>query len=66
MTLEQIKNEITERIKEVRDSSSDFSGCSSYDDLQKLFTKTIGRVALCESARDLESIDSLLSAIEEL
>ena len=66
MTLEQIKNEITERIKEVRDSSSDLSGCASYNDLQKLFKKAIGRVALCESAEDLEAIDGLLSAIEEL
>lgn len=66
MTLEQIKNEITASLKEVRESSRDFSGCESYDDLQSLFKKAIGRVALCESAEDIEAVGDLLMAIEEL
>jgi len=66
MTLEQIKNEITAKLKEVRESSRDFSGCESFDDLQSLFKKAIGRVALCESAEDIEAVGDLLMAIEEL
>ena len=66
MTLEQIKNEITASLQEVRESSRDFSGCESSADLQSLCQKAIGRVALCESAEDLESVSDLLLAIEEL
>ena len=66
MTLEQIKNEITASLKEVRESSRDFSNCESYDDLQSLFKKAIGRIALSESAEDLEAVGDLLMAIEEL
>ncbi len=66
MTLEQIKNEITASLKDVRESSREFSSCESYDDLQSLFKKAIGRVALCESAEEIEAISDLLMAIEEL
>ena len=66
MTLEQIKNEITASLKEVREASRDFSSCESYNDLQSLFKKAIGRVALSESSEDLESVGDLLMAIEEL
>jgi len=66
MTLEQIKNEITASLKEVRENSRDFSGCESYGDLQSLFKKAIGRIALCESGEDIEAVGDLLMAIEEL
>lgn len=66
LTLDAIKNEITARLREVRAESSDFNATENYRDLQKLITKAIGKVELCENADELESIDGILSAIEEL
>lgn len=65
MTLEAIKREITERLREVREDSEEFSGSSAYPELQKLITKAISRVTLCETAADLEATDDLLAVIEE-
>ncbi len=66
MTLDAIKNEIKARLREVRADSSEFNASENYHDLQKLITKTIGKVELCETAEELESIDGLLTTIEEL
>lgn len=66
MTLDAIKNEITARLREVRADSSQFNLSENSQDLQKLITKAIGKVELCETAEDLESIDGILTTIEEL
>lgn len=65
MTLEEIKSEMSERLREVRADANDFSNTKSYDDLSRLIIKAISRVALCESSSDLEATDDLLSAIED-
>lgn len=65
MTLEAIKREISLRLREIRDESDEFSDALAYHELQQLITKTISRVALCESAADLEAIDDLLAVIED-
>ena len=66
MTLDAIKNEISARLREVRASSSEFNASENYHDLQKLITKTIGKVELCETAEELENLDGPLTTVEEL
>lgn len=65
MTLDAIKREISVRLREVRADSSEFSECAAYGDLQRLITKVISKVALCESADSLEAINDALAAIED-
>ncbi len=66
MTLDAIKNEIKARLREVRADSSEFNVSQNYQDLQKLISKTIGKVELCENAEELEALDGPLTTIEEL
>ena len=66
MTIDAIKNEITARLRDVRADSSQFKLSENCQDLQKLITKAIGKVELCETAEELEAIDTLLTTIEEL
>ena len=66
MTLEQIKKELTATLNEVRENTREFSNCDSYSDLQKLFKRAIGRVALCETPEEIEELGDLFMAIEEL
>lgn len=65
MTFDQIKSEITARLREVRSESGDLSGAEMYPDLQKLITRAISRVALCDTAADLDRLNDLLEAIED-
>ena len=65
MTFDQIKSEISARLREVRTAAAEFSDAEMYTDLQKLITKAISRVALCDNAADLDSLNDLLEAIED-
>ena len=59
MTFDQIKSEISARLREVRTAAAEFSDAEMYPDLQKLITKAISRVALCDNAADLDSLNDL-------
>lgn len=65
MTFEQIKNEISARLREVRAEADDFRDAEMYPDLKKLIAKAISRVALCDTAADLDRLNDLLEAIED-
>lgn len=65
MTFEQIKNEISARLREVRTEADDFRDAEMYPDLKKLIAKAISRVALCDTAAELDSLNDLLEAIED-
>lgn len=65
MTFDQIKSEISARLREVRTAAAEFSDAEMYPDLQKLITKAISRVALCDNAADLDRLNDLLEAIED-
>lgn len=65
MTFEQIKSEISARLREVRSEAEELSGAEMYPDLQRLIARAISRVALCDTAADLDRLNDLLEAIED-
>ncbi len=65
MTLDAIKHEISDELRRVRSEAADLSDAELYPELQKLIARAVSRVALCESATDLERLNDLFNAIED-
>ena len=65
MKLEEIKSVITQRLKEIKKMSLEYSEASDYDNLQGIIKKTIVAVAEAEHASDIESLAVYLEAIED-
>lgn len=65
MTLDAIKHEISDELRHIKSEAADLSDAELYPEFQKLIARAVSRVALCESASDLERLNDLFDAIED-
>ena len=60
MNIAQIKTEITQKLRRVREDSKEFSDTQNYDELQRIITKSIVALADCDTVADIENFELYL------